>query len=326
MNKNDNIDYKIKMDLINTFWKGKLTIIIISTIFVLFAILYTVHSDTLWSTSMKFNINKNFSYPKKTQLLLDELSVDKETTNEVKSLFSQKNITEEYVKTIKSLSNKIDFIKSDNPNLSDDYIRKLAINMVVSESDGIYNLNIQGENKKLISEIISGYIIYSKNIASKNIIIKVDAILEKNKIIQALKLKKMVKIAKIKIEIEKKKAEYGLKIADKVGIINPISSCSDTSFDFYLGSKALSEKIAILNNIKDLSIISPEIYFITDNIKSLENISIPNNFKIYNVVMKLEQPVFKVNSKKNKIIIIISAIIGLFFGFSFILITNEYNK
>lgn len=321
MNKIDDINNS-RTDLIKTLWRGRLTIFIISTIFISFAIFYSYRSTQLWATAIEVSINDNYLLSKETQILLDNISTNKKASNEIKLLFSENNIAKEYIETVKSVDNQIAFINMNNSSSSKNHIKKMIVN--VNANDEQYKIDIKSENKKQISKLLDKYIEYSKEVANENIIVTLKHILNESKIREIVKLNRLEERARVKINIEQKQVKYNLKIAEKIGLIKPISSNNDS--DFYFGSKALSEKLAILKNITDLSLISPEISYVTENIKSLNKMVISNKLNFYKISIMSEQPVSKVNYEKNKLIIIISSIVGLFFGFSLVLIKSKFNK
>ena len=321
MNKIDDINNS-RTDLIKTLWRGRLTIFIISTIFISFAIFYSYRSTQLWATAIEVSINDNYLLSKETQILLDNISTNKKASNEIKLLFSKNNIAKEYIETVKSVDNQIAFINMNNSSSSKNHIKKMIVN--VNANDEQYKIDIKSENKKQISKLLDKYIEYSKEVANENIIVTLKHILNESKIREIVKLNRLEERARVKINIEQNQVKYNLKIAEKIGLINPISSNNDS--DFYFGSKALSEKLAILKNITDLSLISPEISYVTENIKSLDEMVISNKLNFYKISIMSEQPVSKVNYEKNKLIIIISSIVGSFFGFSLVLIKSKFNK
>ncbi|SKC33076.1 LPS O-antigen length regulator [Photobacterium piscicola] len=321
MNTIDSINNS-RAELIKTLWRGRLTIFIMSILFISFAIFYSYRSTLLWTTATEVSINKNYFLPKNTQILLDNIATNKKTSNEIKLLFSNKNIAKEYIETIESTDNQVDFINMINSTSSKDKIKKIVIKVINNNEQ--YKIIINSENKKQISNLLNKYIEYSKEVANKSIITTLNHILDENKIREIVKLNRLEERAKVKINIEKKNVEYNLKIAEKIGLINPISSSNDS--DFYFGSRVLSEKLEILKNIKDLSLISPEISYVTENIKSLDKVVISNKLDFYKISIMSEQSVSKANYGKNKLIIIISSVVGLFFGFSLVLIKSEFNK
>ena len=321
MNKNDDRIYLMKI-----FWEGRFIIIIVPIIFILFAVFYTSQSSILWTATEKFNINKNYFLSKKVNEFRDDISIDENITNEVNYLFSDKNIDEEYYNTIKSNSNKLNFINSNYAGIFDRNIKASDINITIDEKNKDGLISIKNKDKEIINNVIYQYVKYSKFVANNNIKEKLYKILSDHKGKEVLLLSRLNQQAKIKLSIEKKKTEYSLRIAKKAGIINPIAYGNNIKFEFYSGSKALSEKIKILENIKDLSLLIPEIAFVTEDIKNLKEITIPDNLNFYKIKIELVQPITRENNKRNKLIFIISSIVGLFFGFSLVLIRSEFNK
>lgn len=321
MNKNEDRIY-----LMNILWRGRLIIIIVPILFILLAGFYTSQSSILWASTEKFSISKNQPFLTKTNNLLNNILTNEKIANEVSFLFSEKNITEEYDNVIKSNSNKMDFINSNYADIFEGKIKASDINIEIDKKNKSNIIGIVSKDEKIIHDVMSQYIKYSESIANDNIKEKLDKILYDYKDKEILLLKKLTNQAKIKLSIEKKKTEYSLRIAKKAGVIEPIVFGNNANFEFYAGSKALSEKIKILGNIKDLSLVIPEIAFTSENIKQLKEITIPDKFNLYKIKSELVQPITQENKKKNKLILIISGIIGLFFGFSFVLIKGKHNE
>ncbi|MCD9468901.1 Wzz/FepE/Etk N-terminal domain-containing protein [Photobacterium iliopiscarium] len=316
MNKNEDRIY-----LMNILWRGRLIIIIVPILFILLAGFYTSQSSILWASTEKFSISKNQLFLTKTNNLPNDI-----LTNEVSYLFSEKNITEEYNNVLKSNINKINFINSNYADIFEGKIKASDINIEIDKKDKINLIGIVSKDEKIIHDVMSQYIKYSEYVANGNINEKLDKILYEYKEKEILLLKKLTTQAKIKLSIEKKKTEYSLRIAKKAGVIDPIVFGNNANFEFYAGSKALSEKIKILENIKDLSLVIPEIAFVSENIKQLKEITIPDKLNLYKIKSELVQPISQENKKKNKLILIISGIIGLFFSFSFVLIKGKHNE
>ncbi|PQJ41697.1 hypothetical protein BTN98_08790 [Photobacterium aquimaris] len=126
--------------------------------------------------------------------------------------------------------------------------------------------------------------------------------------------------------LEKIKIQNSLNIANKVGLTSPMATASDNFSYLYLGSKILSEKLVQLKKTTDLSQIVPDIAFVKDNIKILSEITVPQSLNFYKNTINHEAYVSTDKQKKDILIIIISTIVGLFFGFSLVLVRSEFNK
>ena len=322
MNKNGDINNR-RADLISALWKGRFTILIISSLFIVFAIFFVQRSPSLWKATEEINVNQNHFLSKETQILAENIAINKKSSDEINEIISKANFTKQYIDALESVKHQKDFIETNDVN----HQQMKIITAVVANSDNSkYAITIESKNKKDIDELLNKYIENSKKIANENIIIDLNNILEQTKIRENIKLNRLEKKAKIKIILEKRKIENSLKITNKVGLTSPIATASDEFPYLYLGSKILYEKLAMLKKTTDLSLIVPEIAYVKENIKTLSEIIVPQNLDFYKKTINHEVSVSTDKQKKDILIIIISTIIGLFFGFSLVLVRSEFNK
>lgn len=322
MNKNGDINNR-RADLISTLWKGRFTIFIISSVFIAFAIFFVHRSPSLWKATVEISVNHDYFLPKETQILVDNIAINGNTTNEINKIISKESFTKQYIDVLESVQNQKDFIKANDVKFSNNQQMKIMTAVVANNK---YAITIESKNKKDIVELLNKYIENSKNIANENIVIDLNNILEQAKIRENIRLNRLEKKAKIEIMLEKIKIQNSLNIANKVGLTSPMATASDNFSYLYLGSKILSEKLVQLKKTTDLSQIVPDIAFVKDNIKILSEITVPQSLNFYKNTINHEAYVSTDKQKKDILIIIISTIVGLFFGFSLVLVRSEFNK
>ncbi|PQJ41698.1 hypothetical protein BTN98_08795 [Photobacterium aquimaris] len=192
MNKNDDINNR-RADLISTLWKGRFTIFIISSVFIAFAIFFVHRSPSLWKATVEISVNHDYFLPKETQILVDNIAINGNTTNEINKIISKESFTKQYIDVLESVQNQKDFIKANDVKFSNNQQMKIMTAVVANNK---YAITIESKNKKDIVELLNKYIENSKNIANENIVIDLNNILEQAKIRENIRLNRLEKKSK----------------------------------------------------------------------------------------------------------------------------------
>ncbi|KJY79120.1 hypothetical protein TW74_10210 [Vibrio nigripulchritudo] len=238
--------------------------------------------------------------------------VDSFASNQVKRQFLDSNsyFLEEKERVSRSL--KGDTVKQEIQKLYQEWFERISIKKRGTEDDAPYVISFFSDTKNKSVILLDGYMqaVISRVHANEleNLKALVDA--KRKELTQRLYILTEQAKAILSVEIEKNK--YSLAIAKSAGIIKPMNlERSEDIFNFGLGTKAIHEKIKILNSIENLSIIEPKIKVIDAKITALNNMHVDVNIKFntFRYLEVIEEPIDREHPKS-----ILIFLVAIFMG------------
>ncbi|MFA0125181.1 LPS chain length-determining protein, partial [Vibrio sp. 10N.261.48.A2] len=168
-----------------------------------------------------------------------------------------------------------------------------------------YVLSFQSITKESSFDLLNSYIVFTELQVREDAFDHLEALVfgERNELLQqkmALESK-----ARNRLLAEIERAQSALKIAKAAGVDTPL--LSGNARDFYeieLGSKALQEKIKILESVKNLTVLEPRLQQITAQLDILDSIKIDRNvdFNAFRYLSDVEQPTTRDKPKRALIV------------------------
>ncbi|WP_283597166.1 Wzz/FepE/Etk N-terminal domain-containing protein [Photobacterium phosphoreum] len=308
-------------------WLKKTYLIFFIVIFFIIGLLTSSFSQTKWTNSIEIKSISALEYQKnilKLTSILSYLPNDKKI--ELQKYLTEKYLLDTYLNMYESPENKNDFIKGSSFFKSK--IKSKDIKIGSEEYDKILSeirsritnnnelLSFTGDSKPNMLFLSRKYMFFINDKVQKYFIELQQNILNIEISDTEAKLKQIkIKIKSI-INIDKEKLKFALDIAKSSGIKYPLQNMIQSDiFPYQLGSKAIIEKIKILNESSNsLYSIFSDYKTIEDRLNNLKSIKI-NNTKDMNIISEVFDSQYHIykHSYKN-IIIMLFVIVGMILG------------
>ncbi|MFA0251409.1 LPS O-antigen chain length determinant protein WzzB [Vibrio sp. 10N.261.45.A4] len=351
----DEIDLR---ELFKALWDGKLIIILVTALFTASAIGFALTSQEWWSSEAeitKAELQDRMMYQQQVKQFQPAFSIYQANGStsgsaELNYLVDSQVIFQRFVDLFNSNNNKQAFLKQsaefqdikDNhfanaAEITEDATRKLYIAWLARASasladkknkDAPYVLSFQSITKESSFDLLNSYIVFTELQVREDAFDHLEALVfgERNELLQqkmALESK-----ARNRLLAEIERAQSALKIAKAAGVDTPL--LSGNARDFYeieLGSKALQEKIKILESVKNLTVLEPRLQQITAQLDILDSIKIDRNvdFNAFRYLSNVEQPTTR-DKPKRALIVVLGTLLGGMLGVAIVLIRFSFRK
>ncbi|WP_139685724.1 LPS O-antigen chain length determinant protein WzzB [Vibrio tasmaniensis] len=352
---NDEIDLK---ELFKALWDGKLIIILVTALFTASSIGFALTSQEWWSSEAKITkaeLQDRIMYQQQVKQFQPAFSIyqaNGSTTGseELDYLVDSQVIFQRFVDLFNSSNNKQAFLEqsaefknikeshfSNASEITEDATRKLyiewferisALLIDKKNKDAPYVLSVQSTAKESSFNLLKSYISFTELQVRDDVFDHLEALVfgERNELIQ----QKMVLESKAKnrLRAEVERTQSALGIAKAAGVETPIFS--GNARDFYaieLGSKALQEKIKVLESVKNLTVLEPRLQQITAQLDMLDNIKIDRtvDFQAFRYLSNVEQPLVR-DKPKRALIVVLGILLGGMLGVAIVLIRFAFRK
>ncbi|MEZ8012899.1 MULTISPECIES: LPS O-antigen chain length determinant protein WzzB [Vibrio] len=352
---NDEIDLR---ELFKALWDGKLLIILVTALFTSSAIGFALLAQEWWSSEAeitKAELQDRIMYQQQVKQFQPAFSIYQANgstsgSKELDYLVNSQIIFQRFVDLFNSSNNKQDFLEQsaelkdikDNhfanvSEITEDAERKFYISWLerVSASladkknkDAPYVLSFQSTTKESSFDLLSSYISFTELQVREDVFDHLEALVfgERNELLQQKTV--LESKAKNRLLAEIERAQSALKIAKAAGVDTPL--LSGNARDFYaieLGSKALQEKIKILESVKNLTVLEPRLLQITAQLDMLDSIKIDRtvDFHAFRYLSDVEQPAAR-DKPKRALIVVLGTLLGGMLGVAIVLIRFAFRK
>ncbi|MCZ4310114.1 LPS O-antigen chain length determinant protein WzzB [Vibrio atlanticus] len=352
---NDEIDLR---QLFKALWDGKLLIILVTALFTSSAIGFALLAQEWWSSEAeitKAELQDRMMYQQQVKQFQPAFSIYQANgsasgSEELDYLVDSQVIFQRFVDLFNSNNNKQAFLKQsaefqdikDNhfanaAEITEDATRKLYIAWLARTSasladkkdkDAPYVLSFQSMTKESSFELLNSYITFTELQVREGVFDHLEALVfgERNELLQQKMVLESKARNRLLVEIELTKS--ALKIAKAAGVDTPL--LSGNARDFYaieLGSKALQEKIKILESVKNLTVLEPRLQQITAQLDMLDNIEIDRtvDFQAFRYLSNVEQPTTR-DKPKRALIVVLGTLLGGMLGVAIVLIRFAFRK
>ncbi|MEZ8042001.1 LPS O-antigen chain length determinant protein WzzB [Vibrio sp. 1F263] len=352
---NDETDLR---ELFKALWDGKLLIILVMALFTASAIGFALLAQEWWTSEAKVTkseLQDRMLYQQQVKQFQPAFSIYQENGStsgsaELDYLVNSQVIFQRFVDLFNSSNNKQAFLEQNTEfqdikenhflnasEITEDASRKLYIawleRVSASRADkkdknAPYVLSFQSTTKESSFDLLSSYITFTELQVREDVFDHLEALIfgERNELIQ----QKMVleNNARNKLLAEIEQAQSALKIAKAAGVDTPLFS--GNARDFYaieLGSKALQEKIKILESVKSLTALEPRLQQITAQLAVFDGIQIDRtvDFHAFRYLSNVEPPTTR-DKPKRALIVVLGTLLGGMLGVAIVLIRFAFGK
>ncbi len=352
---NNRIDFK---DLLNVLWEGKLIILVITLSVLSISIGFALTTQEWWSSSAKIakaqprNLAAYQQQVKKFQPIFNVYQDDGTVlvSRELNDLIDTNLLFDGFVNKFNSTHNKREFLESnsyfqtfkkslslDGGVMTDDdtrafysewFGRMTASTVNSKDLNSPYLVSFQTMTSEGSVDLLTSYILFTESKVHTDAFDNLQAVVSSkyNELVQQKNI--LEKQAKNKVLVESLKTKSAMAIAQFAGVEKPIQIDNTTElFNINLGSKALEEKVVVLNNIKNLSLIEPRLQKVEAKLDMLAELKIERNidFQTFNYLENVEQPITK-DKPKRALISVLGAFLGGILGVFVVLARFLFRK
>ncbi|MGF1737295.1 Wzz/FepE/Etk N-terminal domain-containing protein [Photobacterium satsumensis] len=348
LSKNDNDDVDV-LEVVRTLWAGKLVIVSTVVIGVMLSIAYMFTAQEWWTSSAlitKADSGENRQYQESVKAYQPVFDVYQDDgsiiiSRQLDKYVNSKNFFADYVDTFNAAITKREFLESNEKfsNVLDDlsierdgaYILSWLGN-IESRPTGMntkseYVISFRSNTSQSAAEILSDYVDFVNKKVKVQIFNDIKTLLS----VKTKELNNQHQIllhqAQKKVALMLERARYSEAVAKAAEQERPLANLQDTGlFNINLGTKAIAEKIKILESLKDFSIVEPRLINVTSKLSILESQSFNDSvsFSAYKLVEPILPPAFRTTPKKLSLLLM-GAILGFIFGVFLVLMNRVYN-
>ncbi|MEZ8067839.1 LPS O-antigen chain length determinant protein WzzB [Vibrio sp. FF145] len=352
---NDEIDLR---QLFKALWDGKLLIILVTALFTSSAIGFALLAQEWWSSEAeitKAELQDRMMYQQQVKqfqpiFFIYQSNGSARGGEELDSLVDSQVIYQRFVDLFNSSNNKQAFL-NESPEFQDikdnhfandseitegaerkfyiEWLERISASLAdKKDEDAPYVLSFQSITKESSFDLLSSYIVFTELQVREDVFDHLEALVfgERNELLQQKTV--LESKAKNKLLAEIERAQSALKIAKAAGVDTPL--LSGNARDFYaieLGSKALQEKIKILESVKNLTVLEPRLQQITAQLAMLDGIQIDRtvDFQAFRYLSNVEQPTTR-DKPKRALIVVLGTLLGGMLGVAIVLIRFAFRK
>ncbi|HIF9078974.1 TPA: hypothetical protein ACX6NV_003892 [Photobacterium damselae] len=315
-------------------------VVIVSTVLVclIMAIIYVSLSSSLWKSDaiiitpdygqmskLRNKVSLVYGYDAETKAILDKFLSEEKIFSLYMTIYNSYNNKKDFIE-------KSDDIKKENQDFTSEksisffnkWNKRISSSSLDSKNNNIYKLSFISSEPEKSQKLLQSYIVFTNDKVSEKIQDNIISLINKKKIQINSEYVRLQNEALGLLEIEKEKTKYSLEIAAASTVEKPILMMNNKNlFSIELGVNGLREQEKILSEIKNLSIIAPELVVIKSKLMQLDNIK-TDSFNNINLVNYDQSPALPINKEglSSVIIIIISIIFGLLLGMGIAIIVD----
>ncbi|NGN98478.1 hypothetical protein G5S52_12710 [Grimontia sp. S25] len=336
-NSNGEIDIDLLVRIVK---KSKLTVLSFSGLFFILSMLYVATAQEYWTSEaivskplpqeifeFRNQVNKFKSFFVKdsadeTEKVVDdelgELSDGGEIFKKFIVLFNSNSIKKSFFE-----SNEMAISIKDKAGLGNDAIfnevwfKRISATPVNKKDKSSYVLRFQSTSQESSLKLLEDYISYVNSKLSLRLVNSLNALIATKEVELEAAMNIVSAQAKKKLEMKIDEASLALKIATTVGISQPLKNyTSKEDFNVSQGSKSIEAQIQALRELKNLSVVEPELATYSAKLSEIRSIKIERDNQFY-TYFYLEAPKYELSpdSPKSLLIIFGGTILGLFVGF-----------
>ena len=345
-------DEIILKELFLALWKGKVTIILCTVIFVIGAVIYALTAQEWWSSKAKIMVPQVYDFSeyqeqvKQYQPIFDIYQDDGTVlvSKALDSLVDSDVLFQNFISAYNSSNNKKIFLDgsaefqafkdqldTDADTNKKEATRKLysawfqKISGVATDKRSItspYTISLQATTKESSYTLLNEYITSVKTVVFNDALNNLQAMIngQRNQLRQQKTI--LETQAKNRLAVEIERSQYALDIAKAAEVNKPIQNMgSNELFAIELGSRALSAKIKALQSVKNLTVIEPKLQQIDAKLEMLKNMKVDRNikFQTFRYLENVEQP-FSRDKPKRSLIALLGALLGGMLGVAIVLV------
>ncbi len=354
-NSNDEIDLR---ELFKELWSGKLVVILVTALFTISSIGFSLLAQEWWSSSAKITEAQPqdiATYQQQVRQFQPIFNVYQDDgtvliSKELNDLFDSKILFQRFVNTFNSSNNKRAFLNDSvefqdfkgalfryDSEMAEDELRELyaewfqriAASIVdIKKQTPSYFVTFQTLTKESSFDLLAAYISVTESKVHQDAFNNLQAVVngKRNELIQQKQI--LENQAKNQLLVEVERTKYAMGIANAAGVDKPIQTGNEKElFSIDLGAKGLNAKIRALESVKNLSVIEPRLQQINAKLDMLENLEIDRNveFQTFRYLENVEKPITR-DKPKRALIIVLGTLFGGMLGVAIVLIRFVFRK
>ena len=321
--QDDEIDLR---ELLTSLWANKILILAITAICSIAGIVYAFLAPQLWSAKAVI-VAPLPTQLQQLQLRLGSLVTLMDNTSDhstFSAFFSETKLYTDFIKSFNSFNNKSEFLKMNGSIGAEDNkdantlqrtVEKMAKNISGKKGKEFATLSFSSDNAQEAGKLLNEYInfIQTKEVTAKNKLF-FDKITNQINVL-TLTYQILEKETFKTLQDDIIRTQYALRISRTAGIEAPVGNLNNQRmFAIDLGAKALSEKLNILKEIKNLEFIYPELSDTRLHLDSLK--AIPQKkvlFPSYHFLQSPSEPLSR-DKPKRSLVVVLATFAGLLTG------------
>ncbi len=354
--KYDEIDLR---ELFKALWDGKWIIITCTLVFSIGAVIYALTTQEWWSSKARIvapQAQDFASYQlqvKQFQPVFDVYQEDGTVlvSRALNGLIDNQKLFTNFITAFNSNANKKLFLDS-NPTFqkfknkldadadadadADEAKRRLYsewYGRITADAPDKNNklsfvLSIQATSKRYSYQMLLDYVQFIKQIVHQNMLKNLDVMVQAKNYELLQQKVALSSQAKLRLDIEAKRAKYALEIAKAASINHPVQNLGENElFAINLGSKAIEAKIKALESVKNLGVIEPRLQQIDAKLSLLNKTEIDQSIE-YQTFQYLEEPEQGISRDKPKrsLIAVLGCLLGGMLGVAIVLVRFTFGK
>lgn len=341
-------------ELLKALWDGKLIVILITTLFTVVGIVFSLQAQEWWSASAKItkaqpqDISSYQQQVIQFQPVLDFYQEDGTMllSKELNGLLDQEVMFKRFIDVFNSSNNKRDFLASSvefndvqqvlNHGAAVDgvstsyagWFSRISAVEDRKESGLSFSLKFQSISKESSLNLLTSYISATESKVQQDVLDNLQAVVNSKK--NEFNQQKIILEAQAKSKLlnETERAKYALDIAQAAGVERQILTGNDNElFAIDMGSKGLEAKIRVLESVKNLSVIEPRLQQTSAKLDILDTLKIDRTveFQTFRYLESVEQPLTR-DKPKRALIVVLSTLLGGMLGVAIVLVRFAFRK
>ncbi|EKP0314427.1 O-antigen chain length regulator [Aeromonas veronii] len=344
----DEIDLR---ELILVLWRQKAVILSVTLLFAIAGISYAMTARQVW-TSQALISEPSVSQVAALQLAVDKIQAiilsnsNKNESPPSTAAFSsleQPAIYKSFISAFNSMNHKRDFLTQEGVYAAE--IEKAGISDKRSERALMSKLaeSISAKAQDKTSEdMILSFSAETPELALQRLVKYIDFVQQqqlksKNAELQSIWQNRIKALTAqydsakadtlLKRQEELQRVGYSLRISKAAGVDTPLERIdSQEVFNIQLGTKGLTEKLKILNEIKDPELLNPELGKIRLELSGLIALKIKKaDFQSFNMIDSPEEP-FTRDTPKRPLIVVLATLLGGMLGIAIVLVRHAFHR
>ncbi|MFV8463720.1 LPS O-antigen chain length determinant protein WzzB [Vibrio campbellii] len=354
-NSSDDIDFK---EIFKALWDGKLLIILVTVLFMVGSITFTLLTQEWWSSRAKVTEAQPqdlAAYQQQVKQFQPVFNIYQEdgtvlVSKELDRLASSELLFQRFINAFNSTNNKKAFLDSsvefqdfkatmltNVSDMTEDRIRALyaewfervsASKVDKKDRNSPYTLRFQTTGKESSFDLLTAYILATESKVHEDAFNNLQATVngKQNELVQQKRILESQAANQLLVETER--ARYAAKIATSAGVDKPIQTGNDKEiFSIDLGAKGLEAKVQALKSVTNLSVIEPRLQQIDAKLEMLKNLEINRkvDFQTFRFLENVEQPITR-DEPKRAMIVIFGTLIGGMLGVAIVIVRLAFRE
>ncbi|MGY6038927.1 LPS O-antigen chain length determinant protein WzzB [Aeromonas sp. AE23HZ002T15] len=329
-------------ELVMVLWKGKLVILTFTCFFAVLGITYTLLARQVW-TSQALVSEPTVTQVASLQLNLDQFRAAGGGEGADLSTLQRPALYQGFISAFNAMNNKRMFLTTEGifvdemkrANTSDRRDERALMNKLaegisaklMDKTSTDITLSFSAETAEEAQQRLVNYIAFIQKgqVEQKNAELKS---IWQNRINTLTTQYANIKADTIQDRLDMiRRTQYSLRISEAAGVERPLENLNTKDvFNIDLGSKALAEKLKILEEMKNPELLNPTLGKIRLQLGSLKALDLKDaSFESFYTIDSPEEPVNR-DKPKRPLIMVLATLLGGMLGVGIVLVRHAFRK